>query len=250
MILSKCGSFLPITLVVSILFLNEEVQSQTYPNAPDSTPPFEWISMTQGFEQHCSPFGVSIFAKGWPRDKFLHACNVMAQMLDNNQDGCADDVAVVQNMRATRSGMAMFATQDSANFELVEFSFAFQDLYADETELGCSGSSETANCHDAAMEEIMHVITAKGVGLAYPDDFSDCYIDQASISTMQAQMDIARGGHFTSVPSTYPAGSIYHYNDETCDYGCMGTEMIYWAITSLLNGQGKSYLLFGSSLIK
>ncbi len=56
---------------------------------------------------------------------------------------------------------------------------------------------------------------------------------------MQVQMDIARGGHFTSVPTTYPSNAIYHYYDRTCEYDCMGTEFIYWALTSLLNGQGK-----------
>ncbi len=226
---------------LSLLLLSERGLGATYPNSPDSEPPSQWASMSSYFDQHCSPFGVSIFASQWPRDKFLHACNVMAQMLDNDQDGCADDANVVKMIRATQSGMAMFPTESSASAEWnqVAETFSAQDLYADETELGCSGSSETASCRDAAIEEIMHVVTAKGVGLAYPSDFSDCNTDVNDISTMQVQMDIARGGHFISVPNTYPQGSIYHYYDQTCDYACMGTEFLYWAWTSLLNGQGE-----------
>mmetsp|Transcript_10249 Transcript_10249/g.22753 ORF Transcript_10249/g.22753 Transcript_10249/m.22753 type:complete len:109 (+) Transcript_10249:31-357(+) len=52
-------------------------------------------------------------------------------------------------------------------------------------------------------------------------------------------MDTARGGHYVSVPQKYPTKAIYHYNDKTCDYGCQGTEFLYWAITSLLGGQDK-----------
>ena len=80
------------------------VHSATYPNNPDTDPPSQWSSMSAKFPDHCSPFGVSIFAKGWPRDKFLHACNVMAQFLDNDQDGCADDTLVVKKIRANQSG--------------------------------------------------------------------------------------------------------------------------------------------------
>ncbi len=50
-------------------------------------------------------------------------------------------------------------------------------------------------------------------------------------------MDIARGGHFESVPSSYPAGAWYSYDDQTCDYECMAAEYIYWALTSILGAQ-------------
>lgn len=50
-------------------------------------------------------------------------------------------------------------------------------------------------------------------------------------------MDLARGGQFTSIPSPYPAGAWYTYDDSTCDYSCMVTEYHYWALTSLLGAQ-------------
>ena len=50
-------------------------------------------------------------------------------------------------------------------------------------------------------------------------------------------MDIARGGRFLWVPSSYPEEAWYSYDDRTCDYNCMATEYIYWAMTSVLGGQ-------------
>jgi hypothetical protein len=181
-----------------------------------------------------------MFAKDWPRDKFLHACNVLAQMLDNDQDGCADDIHVVNSIRTNQAGMVMFASSgNSVNYDIIATNFQSQGLFADETNPGCSGSSETSSCFDAALEETLHVVTAMGVGPAYPAYFSDCGSDVNNLSLMQQQMDIARGGHFINVPTNYPPGSVFHYDDITCDYECMGTEFLYWAATSLLNGQGK-----------
>lgn len=208
-----------------------------YPASPESDPPNQWKSMLQDFPRHCNPFGISVFAKGWPRDKFVHACNVLAQMLDNDQDGCADDERVVAYMRKNQAGMAMFPNERGEDYDLVPDTFNAQGLWKVETELGCSGKDETANCRDAALEEILHVITANGVSAAYPEAFSECPANVGDLSYLQEQMDIARGGHFKRVPNKYPADAIYHYYDKTCDYGCQATEFTYWVVTSFLDGQ-------------
>jgi len=49
-------------------------------------------------------------------------------------------------------------------------------------------------------------------------------------------MDIARGGYFDGPANPYPEGAWYTYDDETCDYGCMLTEYIYWATVTALGG--------------
>ncbi len=221
---------------VSLLTISGNLGA-TYPNSPDSTPPTQWSSMSSNFPQHCSPFGVSIFARNWPTDKFIHACNMLAQLLDNDQDGCADDARVVAAIRANQAGMAMFATENDVNYDLISHNFRGQDLYASETILSCSGSDETASCRDAAIEEILHVITSAGLGPAYPGTFGECST-VSNLSTLQTQMDIARGGNFQTVPASYPASAVYHYTDVTCTYDCQSTEFIYWAITSFHNGQG------------
>jgi len=186
------------------------------------------------FDKHCSPFGVSVFAKGWPDDKFIHACNMLAQMLDNDNDGCADDALVVEKLRYYQAGMAMFKTEGKGDYDSIPPSFSGQGLYADETRLDCSGEDETSSCRDAAIEEIFHIISSVGIGGAHPDKFSEC---SGSNSKLTKQLTIARGGHFEEVPDSYPKKAVFYYYDETCDIQCQATEFFYWAVTSNLGGQ-------------
>jgi len=164
---------------------------------------------------------------------------MLAQMIDNDQDGCADDVKVVEKLREFRTGMAMFQDQNSVEMyaDKIANTFKWQDLQATETEPTCSGSDETTECRDAAIEEIFHIISGVGLSTAYPKVFGECKAKGKKRSKMQKQMDIARGGYFDAVPISYPPGAIYHYDDKTCEYDCMGTEFMYWGITSLLGGQ-------------
>ena len=77
---------------------------------------------------------------------------------------------------------------------------------------------------DATVEEVIHTINAIGHSAVYPGAFS---IDPNSSLLTQA-MDSARGGQFVSHPGTYPSDAWYHYEDVTCDYGCMAIEYLYW----------------------
>ena len=43
-------------------------------------------------------------------------------------------------------------------------------------------------------------------------------VSQSATSLVTQAMDVARGGRFTSVPSSYPAGAWYTYNDRSCTY--------------------------------
>ena len=48
---------------------------------------------------------------------------MLAQMLDNDQDGCADDLSVVRKIREKQAGMVMFETGASENYDLLPNNF-------------------------------------------------------------------------------------------------------------------------------
>jgi len=79
---------------------------------------------------------------------------------------------------------------------------------------------------------VLHLVTSRGYSRVYPAD-----LGEQSGSTLTDAMDLARGGHFVSVPTSYPDEAWYHYDDPTCDYECMATEYFYWALTSMLGAQ-------------
>ena len=170
--------------------------------------------------------GVPIYAYANVEDvKLLHAANIMAQYLDNDEDGVVDNPALLSALISSNAALYMWKQEGQQG------SINAQDLGADESVPAWHDNGHTSR-FDAALEEIWHVITHSGFANAYPDAFGE----DAGTSLTNA-MDIARGGRFQSVPSPYPGGAWYTYDDQTCDYGCMATEYIYWAMTSVLGAQ-------------
>ena len=170
-------------------------------------------------------FGIPIYAYSDVEDsKLLHAANVMAQYLDNDEDGIVDNSTVLTALISNNAALFLWKSESQINLEA-------QDLGNDETFPSWHTNGHTGE-FDAALEEIWHVITHTGYGNAYPTIFGE----NAGTSLTNA-MDIARGGHFTSIPNPYPANAWYTYDDETCEYDCMATEYIYWAMTSILGAQ-------------
>ena len=170
-------------------------------------------------------FGISIYAYSDVEDsKLLHAANIMAQYLDNDEDGVVDNTPLLSTLRAYKAALFMWKKESQIQLNA-------QDLGADETIPEWHKNGHTGQ-FDASLEEIWHVITHIGYANAYPLTFGE----KAGTSLTNA-MDIARGGYFNSVPNPYPSGAWYTYDDQTCDYGCMATEYIYWGMTSILGAQ-------------
>ncbi len=203
-------------------------------------PSGEYESFSQYFSKHVSVFGVNIFASGSTADdKVLHAAHVLAQYLDNDEDGVVADGAVLAEMTGQEGGanLLMFADEDelesSGLFEsdLLD-SFRGQDLLGDETHP--EGSSASGG-FDATLEEVWHLVSSKGHSGLRPDVFGE----QVGSALAEA-MDLARGGHFQNIPQSYPDTAWYHYDDPTCEYQCQVAEYFYWALTSILGAQNYS----------
>lgn len=200
-----------------------------------------------GCDRYVNVFGVHIFASPTtPEDKLSHAAGVLAQYLDNDEDGVTDNTRVLSHLVSRNVFIIMPGTEaemETLKMELIEeagYRFG-QDLYGEETKpdflIDGKINAPDGSYYDGALEEILHPITQHGYANAYPEVFGE---ERGSI--LAKCMDAARGGYFEKVPtggpkSGYPAEAWYHYTDETCDYGCMVTEYIYWALTSILGTQ-------------
>lgn len=184
------------------------------------------------FPKKVEIFDIPIYAVGGVEDlKLLHAANVMAQYLDNDEDGVIDNQAVIDAMIANKAFMVMWKSENDLDKINPPSGQIGQDLGNDETQPSFVSSGMTGD-FDASLEEVWHIITNAGFAQAYPNVFG------TNIGTSLADaMDVARGGQFTSIPNPYPPNAWYTYDDTTCDYDCMAGEYIYWAMSSILGAQ-------------
>ena len=189
------------------------------------------------FEKYVNVFGVNIYASASvPDEKLMHAASVMAEYLDNDEDGQPDNPDVINAMTSQDATLVMFGRDgdpvENDFFELAEPLFesgvALQNLYAAETLPNGGANGE----FDATLEEVLHLITMSGYANAYPAVWGE----EPGTEVANA-MDIARGGRFMQIPASYPSGAWYTYDDETCEYNCMIAEYVYWSLTSILGAQ-------------
>ncbi|MEX6626816.1 hypothetical protein [Tenacibaculum salmonis] len=176
-------------------------------------------------------FGIDIYAASAVEDnKLLYAANIMAQYLDNNEDGVVDNQLVVDQMIKNKAFLFMWKTE--ADMLSSEPSGRMgQDLGNEETHPSFVSDGKTGT-FDAGLEEVLHLITHVGYANAYPTIFGE-----EEGTSLSNAMDIARAGKFTSIPSSYPVKAWYTYDDKTCTYDCQATEYMYWAMTSILGAQ-------------
>lgn len=204
-------------------------------NAADA---IDAAAIAKVFPKSVKVFDVSIVASSSvPDAKILHAAAIMAEYLDNDEDGTVDNQAVVNRLVESNATLTMAADPDELERLFMQLFKTqqnaekydnFQDLQANETIPNGAAQGQ----FDGSLEEILHLITHVGFAKVYPGVFGE-----AAGSAIADAMDIARGGRFTSIPNPYPDGAWYTYDDETCTYDCMVTEYTYWALTSILGAQ-------------
>jgi len=187
--------------------------------------------MEDGFSREWRVFGVRILAtSSVPEEKLRHAATVLAEYLDNDENGTADDPRVIEALRSGGATLLLFG--DDREAERYPFNTlppaVYQDLHASEIHPG----GAARGVFDVTLEEVLHLVSHGGYARVHPRIFGE-----ERESALTHAMDRARGGHFERVPAVYPAGAWYTYDDRTCDYPCQVTEYFYWALTSLLGGQ-------------
>lgn len=184
------------------------------------------------FTQHVDVFGVRVFGtRRVPAEKLRHVAAVLAEYLDNDEDGELDNERVVAQMVQRGAFMAVASSEremeriDWSRFAEAGFEVG-QGQFVQETAPG-------GGRFDATLEEVLHLVTHAGFANAYPDVFGE-----RADSALGRCLDRARGGSFRDVPRSYPPGAWFTYDDVTCDYGCQCTEYLYWAVTSVMGAQG------------
>jgi pimeloyl-ACP methyl ester carboxylesterase len=202
-----------------------DIPELTYVSGEGETSALEAV-----FAKKTSVFGIQIYGTEQTSDEaMLHAANVMAQYLDNDEDGQPDNELVVEHMLEQSATLIM--AKDESEIETLSEqmpdSDALQDLYASEVVIaGADGG------FDATIEEVLHLITHVGYAGVYPEVFGE-----AMGSDVANAMDVARSGQFETIPASYPDAAWYTFDDETCNYSCMVTEYVYWSLTSILGAQ-------------
>lgn len=191
-------------------------------------PPGKLDPFRRHFTKYINVFGIHHFATtATPDAKLVHAATVTAEYLDNNEDGSPDNAAVTEALAGRDACLVMANTErelDRLNPEDWHRAGFHAEIaqWAEETNPG-------GGKFDATLEEVLHLITQHGYANAYPRIFSE-----RPGTKLGDCLDAARGGRFLKVPRKYPKDAWFTYDDRSCDYGCMATEYIYWALTSML----------------
>ena len=204
------------------------------------------------FNKKVIVFGIDLYAVREVEDaKLLHAANVMAQYLDNDEDGLIDNQLVLNKMLENKAFLVMWKKEKDLNIRPPSGRIG-QDLGNDETNPSFVSNGKTGR-FDATLEEVLHLINNAGHSYAYPGTFG-----KNKKSALSKAMDVARGGRFFKIPSIYPANAWFSYYDSTCDYEtCQTIEYLYWALTSILgahenrlNEIGKEWKLNTADLLE
>mgnify|MGYP006218143211 CR=1 FL=1 len=175
------------------------------------------------FTKHVDVLGLHVFAKSNVSDsRILHSANILAQWIDNNEDGVPDNAAVHQHLVDNYASMLMWWNESQAEGDYDKIpdstwdNYYLQDLYGFEVNLDYPDNQE----FDPSLEETLHLVSFGGYAPVYPSVWGEDH-----------------GTQMTNTMDDVIAGGWYHYDDPTCDYQCNATEYFYWSLTSLLGAQ-------------
>ena len=113
------------------------------------------------FNKKVIVFGIDLYAVREVEDaKLLHAANVMAQYLDNDEDGLIDNQLVLNKMLENKAFLVMWKKEKDLNIRPPSGRIG-QDLGNDETNPSFVSNGNTGR-FDATLEEVLHLINNAG----------------------------------------------------------------------------------------
>lgn len=250
---------------------SEEIYETTPPDFEILTPRDD--ELAADIEKVVEVFGIRLMALEGVTDRDLVlSANVLAQWLDNDEDGEPDNAMVQSELQRQHSRMILGVRFDESigpwheekqrllsneaaptyGLDVTTINHARYGLepsaYSDEWQV-----TDPTMAPDAASEETLHLVTDVGFAGVYPADFWSaipgipedasgiyrCHLEEHGEDNLQGAsrlttaMDTARGAFFAEIPEQYPAGAWYTRYDE-CEYGCLAAEYVHWAAITLV----------------
>ena len=154
-------------------------------------------------------FGVPVFAHNSVSDaKFQHVASIMAEWLDNDEDGCVDTPVILKHLVGKTSKEVTAYAVVKSNKAKANWYVPFdkKNLVCSapqsefETEPKCTGLKGSNVCSDATLEEVWHIIQGQGYAPAFKKQFWTGSRDDLTTkyknvnSTLATLLDAARGG--------------------------------------------------------
>ena len=213
--------------------INDNIKDTSDLIDPGNDPNFKIVVNTddgyEAFNRKVVVFNISIYAFSTVENsKLLHFANVLAQYLDNNEDGIVDNLIVHDQLKVNNSYLFLWKTAEERDSFVSPAGHNGKNIAADAVNLIWHSNGHTGD-FDNSLETTWNFMSSFGYEAKYPLVFSSQSNSEISIA-----MDAARGGNFQNPPATYPAIAWFTNTDVTCNYACQITHYNYWVLSSML----------------
>jgi len=225
-----------VTLAFSSCIINDIIKDSSTLIDPGNDPNFKIILNTdeayEVFNRKVMVFNISVYAfPSVENEKLLHVANVLAQYLDNNEDGIVDNLMLHDALKANNSFLFIWQTETEKDSFIIPDGHNGKNIGTADINAIWHTNGHTGN-FDNSLKTTWNFMSSFGYQSTYPLIFSGQANSELSIA-----MDAARGGNFQTPPTVYPIGAWFTKIAATCNYECQITSYNYWVFSSMLGAQ-------------
>lgn len=232
-IITKLVAFSIILVNFTSCIINDNIKDTSTLIDPGNDPNFTIVVNTDNifkdFNRKIVVFDIPIYAfKSVEDSKLIHTANVLAQYLDNDEDGTVDNTTIHEQLKTNKSIIYLWKTTDERDAVVPPSGYNVYNFGADSVNLIWHSNGHTGG-FDGALESVWMFISENGHEVSYPSVFSS----QAT-SEISDAMNTARGGVFQNPPAAYPANAWFTNSDTDCNFPCQITKYNFWVLSSIL----------------
>ncbi|GMH53488.1 hypothetical protein TL16_g01464 [Triparma laevis f. inornata] len=228
--------FLLLSFLSSLQLISSARQTVTFPISSPSSTYSAFTPITKSIDL----WGIPVLSSADVSNADLrHVASILAQYLDNDEDGCPDDRNVVFQLNeyhpAGPYGVIVFKdNEEKSNLERgltssqsTMYSWFETLTVENDVKSSCSGKSASNSCFDETLRSTFNLISRRGLA-----SISSSNWGEQKYSTIADEMDVARGGYMTNPPSTYPDDAVF--TDPDLGYAEQVRMFAYYSVTSML----------------